>query len=118
MADGNGAENGTAWGGASVALVGAVSGCVLVFTTDPINTAGVLTEAVLTVIGLTRGLSSRVSSWGAGLDRRWRGVGWILLGFGVGGFGAWAAPTSGQAVNGLVVGLLLSLYGGTVAFNH
>lgn len=118
MADENGAENGTAWGGASVALVGAVSSCVFVFTTDPINTAGVLTGVVLTVIGLTRVLASRISSWGVRLDRRWRGVGWILLGFGVGGFGAWASPTSSQAVNGLVLGLLLSLYGGTVAFTH
>ncbi|WP_148414442.1 hypothetical protein [Haloferax sp. KTX1] len=104
-------EFGGVWSGVSTVLVALLAIGVLVFTTDPIDTAGVVAGIALALTGLVQVLAPRISPWFERLSHRWTGLCWIVVGGGIATLGLVASSTAGTLVGGVVLGALFVFYG-------
>lgn len=111
-------EFGDVWAGVSTILVAVLAVGVLVFTTDPVSTGGVVAGLALALLGLVQVLAPRVSPWFERLGRRWVGLCWVLVGGGIAALGLVASVTFAGVGGGLVLGTLFVLYGGLVALGR
>lgn len=103
------------WTGLSTLLVAILAFGVFVFTTEPVDTGGVIASVALAAVGVAQLLAPRVSPWFVRLSPRWTGLFWILAGVGVATLGVVASPTVGKLGGGILIGAGLVLYGGFVA---
>ncbi|GGN25731.1 MULTISPECIES: hypothetical protein [Halarchaeum] len=104
-------EFGGVWAGISTLLVALVALGVFVFTTDPINSGGVIASVALAIFGLSQTLAPRIVPWFKDLDDRVVGLFWILVGICVAAIAVAASPTIGRFGGGLVIGAAFVLYG-------
>jgi len=104
-------EFGGVWAGVSTFLVALVALGVFVFTTDPINSGGVIASAALAIFGVAQTLAPRILPWFKDLGDRSVGLFWILVGICVAAIGVVASPTIGRFGGGLVIGAAFVLYG-------
>lgn len=111
-------EFGGVWAGVSTILVAVLAIGVFVFTTEPINTGGVVAGIVLALIGLVQVLSPRISPWFKRLSHHWIGLCWILVGGGIATLGLVASSTTGKFAGGLVLGALFLLFGSFVVLGR
>ncbi|MBZ6496994.1 hypothetical protein [Natrinema longum] len=111
-------EFGGVWAGVSTMLIAVFAIGIFVFTTDPVNTGGVVAGLVLALIGLVQVLDPRVSRWFKRLSHFGIGLCWILVGGGIATLGLVASSTTGNIVGGLVLGTLFMLYGSFVALGR
>lgn len=111
-------EFGGLWAGVSTMIVAVLALGILLFTTDPVNTGGVVASLALALIGLAQILAPRVSPWFQRLSHHRIGLCWILVGGGIAALGLISSPTIGKLGGGLVLGALFMLYGSFVALGR
>jgi hypothetical protein len=111
-------EFGSVWAGVSTIVVAVLAISVFVFTTEPVNTGGVVAGLALAFIGLGQVLAPRVSPWFEHLSHRWISLCWVLVGGAIAALWVVASSTIGGLAGGLVLGTLFILYGSFVVLGR
>lgn len=97
-------EFGDVWTGVGMILVAVLAISVFVFTTDPINTGGIVVGLILALVGLMQILAPRISPWFKRLSHHWVGLYWVLIGGAIATLGLVLSPITSRFVSGLVLG--------------